>query len=131
MKYDYREAVADNVREWVKENVKRGEYDNSDDLYEYLQDTLWVEDSVTGNASGSYFCNAYKAAECLVGNWDLLAEALSEFGESDINPIEKGEEWCDVTIRCYILGEAIAEVIDELDDEGFFDEEEEGEEDND
>lgn len=35
----------------------------------------------------------------------------------ELNPIEMGAEWCDVTIRCYLLRPCIAEVIEELDKE--------------
>jgi hypothetical protein len=47
----------------------------------------------------------------------LLRDALYEFGCDDVNPIDKGEEWCDVTIRCYLLGECLAEVLDDLEEE--------------
>lgn len=52
----------------------------------------------------------------LAHNWDLLEEALDAFGE-DENPIRKGAEWCDVTIRCYLLANAISEALDELEEE--------------
>ena len=41
------------------------------------------------------------------------------------NPIEKGAEWCDVTIRCYLLNQAISSVLEEIEDE--FNEAHEGE----
>ena len=69
---------------------------------------------MTGNGSGSYTFNTYEAEENLVGNWDLLLEALENFGQADINPIEKGAEWCDVTIRCYLLPSAIDDVLEEM-----------------
>lgn len=31
--------------------------------------------------------------------------------------LEKGAEACDVTIRCYLLGQAISEVLDEVEKE--------------
>lgn len=46
----------------------------------------------------------------------MLTEAVKEFG-CDENVLEKGAEWCDVTIRCYLLGQAIAEVLDDLEEE--------------
>ena len=76
---------------------------------------LFISDSVTGNASGSYFCNSWKAEECLCHNIELLAEALHEFG-SDISYLENGAEACDVTIRCYLLGQALNETLDELEE---------------
>lgn len=114
-RYDYRQAMYDDIVNWLYDHREIiNECDDIDDLTERLNDDLWTEDSVTGNASGSYYCNAWRAAEALAFNWDLLLEALEEFGQSDVNPIEKGEEWCDVTIRCYLLGEMIGEVLDSI-----------------
>lgn len=42
--------------------------------------------------------------------------------------LDKGAEWCDVTIRCYLVGEAIRNVLDELEEDGKFDEDENEEE---
>jgi hypothetical protein len=69
---------------------------------------------VTGNASGSYTFNAWKAEEYLCHNLDLLGEALAEFGCEPNYITEKGAEACDVTIRCYLLGQAISEVLSEM-----------------
>ena len=113
-KYNYLEAVKEDVLNYIKENVSFEDFEDRDELEEHLNDVLWTEDSVTGNASGSYYCNTWKSAEALAHNWDILEEALEEFG-FDVNPIEKGEEWCDVTIRCYLLPDAISEVLDEID----------------
>ena len=115
MKYDYLAEVKKDVEQWINENENEipKQYD-VENLEEYLGETLWVEDSVTGNASGSYTFNAYEAEENLNHNWDLLQEALQEFGCEE-NPIEKGAEWCDVTIRCYLLNIAISEVLSEID----------------
>ena len=128
MKYDYREAVEEDVRKWVQENVNKGDYDYYD-LSNYLYDTLVTEDSVTGNGSGSYCCNADQAEECLKGNLDILADAFWDFGYDAIG-IDKAlrdANTCDVIIRCYLLGEAIYTVVEELNCNGFFDDEEEGE----
>lgn len=114
--YNYMEAMTEDIKEYIKNEVTLSDYSDRDELEEYLNDTLWTEDSITGNASGSYFCNAYKAEECLCHNWDLLAEAVQEFGYTE-NVLEKGAEWCDVTIRCYLLGQAIAEVLDDMEEE--------------
>lgn len=81
-----------------------------------LNDTLFVNDNVTGNASGSYTFSAWQAEENLCHNFELLTEALTEFGY-DLSSLEKGAEACDVTIRCYLLGQAISEVLDEVEEE--------------
>lgn len=106
--YDYREAVCEDIRAYIKENGFESE--------EQLNDDLWCEDSVTGNASGSYTFSTWQAEENLCHNWDLLEDAMREFG-CDVDIAEKGAEWCDVTIRCYLLGECISKVVSELLDE--------------
>ena len=121
--YDYREAMTEDVKEWIKENIDLTEWtEDREGLEQQLNDDLWTEDSITGNASGSYYCNSYKAEESIAHNWDLLNEALDEFGQNDINVIKKCAEWADVTIRCYLLWSVISEVLDELEENGDFDE---------
>lgn len=116
MKYDYYNAMKDDIKEYLKENYEREDYENTrkDDLYEKLYDDLWVEDSVTGNGSGSYTFNAFESGEYIAHNMDLLREALQEFGYLPTQWVSKGEEWCDVTIRCYLLPQVLSEVLDEI-----------------
>lgn len=116
--YNYLEAVTADVLDYIKDEINLAEWKgNRDGLEEKLNDDLWTVDSVTGNASGSYYCNAWRAEEALAHNWDVLEEALAEFGQDGVNVIEKGAEWADVTIRCYRLGQAIAEALDTLEDD--------------
>lgn len=115
--YNYLESVKSDVHAYILTEIDLNEWKgNADGLEEHLNDVLWVHDSVTGNASGSYTFNTYKAEENLAHNWDILEEALDEWGY-DENPIKKGAEWCDVTIRCYLLSAAIAEVLEEFEEE--------------
>lgn len=124
--YDYREAMTEDVKEWIKENIDLTEWtEDREGLEQQLNDDLWTEDSITGNASGSYYCNSYNAEKSIAHNWNLLNEALDEFGQNDINVIEKGAEWADVTIRCYLLWSVISDVLDEMEENGDFDESEE------
>ena len=119
MDYDYREAMRtdinnaiDEKEEWIGKTIKEA-YEDVDEAFDQLYDDMWVDDSVTGNASGSYTFNTYKAEEYICHNLDLLEYAMNEFGCEDVNAIEKGAEWCDVTIRCYLLGEILREVLEE------------------
>lgn len=105
MEYNYYETVLKDVREALKETDVRD--------YEELYDQLWTDDAVTGNGSGSYTFNAWEAEENLCHNMALLLEALQEFG-GDISYLEKGAEACDVTIRCYLLPQALSEALEEL-----------------
>ena len=112
-KYDYLSAVESDVREYIENNVNFHDYSDLDEMKEDLNEKLFVEDSVTGNASGSYTFNTWKAEEYLCHNLDLLAEANEEFGgSSDI--LSDGAEMCDVTIRCYLLGKAIENVAPDM-----------------
>ena len=121
MEYNYLEAVTADVLEHIREEYSTEEIaaklDERDEWEQELHDDLWCCDSVTGNASGSYTFNTWRAEEYLAHNWGELADALLEFGCSDCNPIEKGAEWCDVAIRCYLLTQAIGDALDELEAE--------------
>ena len=129
MSYNYMNAMTEDIRDYITENINREDYtEDRDGLEEYLNDTLWTEDSVTGNASGSYTFNRETAKEYVLDKTDLLKEAYTEFGQKEkIADVICDEDWesADVTIRCYLLGQAIAEVLDDLDSEGYFDSTEE------
>lgn len=129
MSYNYLEAMKDDIRTYIDENVTQEDWiENRDGLENHLNEELWTEDSVTGNASGSYTFNSYTAKEYVMGNTDLLAEALTEYGsrEEAASILLDGKwEGADITIRCYLLGQAISEVLDEYEENGYFDSTEE------
>ena len=85
-----------------------------EEFYNKLHDDLWVCDSVTGNASGSYTFSTWQAEENICHNLYLLKSAVEEFGDSLGEAVYKGAEYCDVTIRCYLLGSVLYQVLDEL-----------------
>jgi hypothetical protein len=121
--YNYMEAIKADIRNYleyemdIENDILTGQFEDRDEIEEYLNDTLWTEDSITGNASGSYTFSTYEAEENLCHNLDLLGEALQEFGCGPEYLMNEGAEAADVTIRCYLLGQAIAEVLDEIEDE--------------
>ena len=125
-KYNYFEAVKNAVLDYINENEIKVTTSNKDELAEQLHDDLWADDSVTGNGSGSYFFNTWKAEEALCHNLDLLGEACEEFG-STADLLKDGAEACDVTIRCYLLPQAISEAMDELEEDDEDEDEEDGE----
>ena len=112
--YNYMEAMTEDIKEYIKNEVTLSDFSDREELEEHLNDTLWTEDSVTGNVSGSYTFNAYQAEEYICHNLDLLAEACEEFGTESL---KEGAESCDVTIRCYLLSRVIAEVLDDMEEE--------------
>lgn len=118
MEYNYLEAIKDDVREYINSEFKnldelKARYSTKEEIVDFLDERLWVVDSVTGNASGSYTFNAYMAEEYLCHNMDILREALNEFGVPEYL-LDHSAEYFDVTIRCYLLDNAIVEVVDEL-----------------
>ena len=104
---DYQNEVKADAMDAIKENV---EYcDTWDDMY----DSLFVDDSVTGNGSGSYYFNTAKAEEAVSGII-FDADAVEEFrgmGYDGI-PTEEGAETCDVIARCIALGLVAGELED-------------------
>lgn len=111
--YNYLENVKEDVRNYIEENKIVVTNENREEVEEELNDTLFTEDNVTGNASGSYTFSTWQAEENLCHNFELLTEALTEFYR-DLSYLEKGAEACDVTIRCYLLRQAISEVLNEI-----------------
>ena len=109
MKYDYMENLKEDIQDYINENKEYLEGKDEQELY----DMFFLEDAITGNASGSYYCNAWKAEEAICHNMDLVEEAYEMFGYDGI-PKDTGAEAMDVTVRCYLLGNALSEVLDEI-----------------
>lgn len=124
-KYNYLEAVTEDIRDYL-DSKDLTEYESRDEAESALYDRLWTADSVTGNASGSYYCNTWRAEEALAHNLDLLAEAVDEFG-GEMDVLRDGAEACDVTIRCYLLSRTLSDVLDEYEEAGTWDTEEDAE----
>lgn len=103
----YKREIRGRIRQYLNDNdAWKKEFT---DLY----DELFIADSVTGNASGSYYRNAYKAQQALVPaifDQDLLNLYLSDY-EISLKDLEKGPEWFDVSIRCALLADCLAEVL--------------------
>lgn len=116
--YNYLEAVTNDAKQAILENMDMWEWHNREELEENANDWLWTADEVTGNASGSYTFSTWQAEENLCHNMDQLEEACNEFGQDIGEAVKQGAEYCDVTIRCYLLGQAISAALDELEEEG-------------
>lgn len=109
-KYDYREEMRKDIMEWLADNrtdhISQEEHNK---LYQELREL----DCITGWTSGSRFYEAWPAGDAVAHNWDLLAAALDEYGYAKANPFRRGEQWCDVLIRCYLLGSVLYECVNE------------------
>lgn len=121
-KYNYLDHEIEDVISYLKDNwnsdqieqLRQEQENDPESLEEKLYDALWAADSVTGNGSGSYTFNTNKAEEYLCHNLSLLGKALEEFGEENATKYLNDPEAADVTIRCYLLSQAISEAVNDL-----------------
>lgn len=122
--YNYLEAVTADAKQAILENMNDWNFSDREELEEIANDNLWADDNVTGNGSGSYTFNREAAKEYVTKSddgMDTLRDAVREFDcehEAFSAFLEENWEYCDVTIRCYLLGQAISAALDELEEEG-------------
>ena len=115
MPYDYKTRLVHDIKNYMEDSINIDEYESLDELSEYLNDTLWTEDSVTGNGSGSYTFNHAEAKQYVLDNMNLAVEMAREFDCKDRFMdwlFDDDYESIDVSIRCYLLRSAIDEVKD-------------------
>ena len=116
---DYKNETRENIKEYIRENYEKEELDSID--LDSLRDDLFMADSVTGNASGSYTCNTYQAEQNVSGIiWDdEFIDALDfAYGEDIGDCMKRGAETVDVTARCLSLDYLdLQEIVDEIADE--------------
>ena len=119
MAYNYLEELKLDVKNYINEVASDYmDCEDMDELRDELYDNLWDEDSVTGNGSGSYTFNREEAKKYVSDNLDLMVEAYKEFNSIErlVNDLEALDfETIDVTIRCYLLSQALDEVLEDED----------------
>lgn len=91
--------------------------ENTEDLDEAWDDfyeDLFIDDSVTGNGSGSYWFNSKKAEESLGAFiWDEdIVWLLEAMGGNIGDIVNRGPEVADVIIRCEMLGQVEKDIHD-------------------
>lgn len=116
--YNYLEEMKSDVMEYINNEINLADYEDRDELEQFLNDELFTVDSVTGNASGSYTFNRWQAKKYVDDSMDELESAVNEFCIDSETVADKflSEDWeyFDVIIRCHLLGQAIAEALDEM-----------------
>ena len=119
MAYNYLEELKSDVKNYINEVASDYmDCEDMDELRDSLYDNLWNEDSVTGNGSGSYTFNREEAKKYVSDNLDLMVEAYKDLDsiESLVDDLEALDfETIDVTIRCYLLSQALDEVLEDED----------------
>lgn len=102
------DVAAENFDGYLENN------DDFDDAWDEFYEDLYIDDSVTGNASGSYWFNREKAKESL-GEfiWDEdIVWLLEEMGDTIEGVVKCDPEVVDVIIRCAMLGHVEGAVKD-------------------
>lgn len=119
MAYNYLEELKSDIKNYINEVASDYmDCEDMDELRDSLYDNLWDEDSVTGNGSGSYTFNREEAKKYVSDNMDLMVEAYKDLDsiESLVDDLEALDfETIDVTIRCYLLSQALDEVLEDGD----------------
>lgn len=119
--YNYLEAMKNDIKEYINNNINLADYADRDELESYLNDELFTKDSVTGNTSGSYTFSRAQAQKYVTDNMDFLKDACEDLGvdAATVGEWFLSDDWenMDVIIRCYLLGQAIGEVLDDMKEE--------------
>ena len=132
MKYDYVESMKRDILDYIADEIDRADYDDRDELETALNDDLWAEDAITGNGCWGYG-KYHEIPDETIRNYvrenlDLCKEALREFCTEKDEIIDKffddDYSYFDCTIRCYCLNWAISKALDELENDGYFDDDE-------
>jgi len=111
MTYDYLENMIEDIKYFIK-IIEIRDCSDMDDVEQYLNDYFWDDDEVTGNGYNGYATHE-EARGYLIGNEELLVEAIKEFGNEKEDYVRAltEPEFADTTIRCYLLGQAIHEAL--------------------
>lgn len=118
-RYNYRKAIIKDIKDYIKDNpCDWADPSIIDDPFDYWYDVLWAEDCVTGN--GAYwYAKEDECEEYLAHNIDLALEACEEYCVDmralfEAAAIGNAARYIDCTIRCYLLGECLSQVLEEL-----------------
>ena len=110
--YNYKEEMVNELESMIKDSDIDFTGKNRGEAFEELQDLAFDRD-LTGNRTGSYFCDELKAESALLGNFGLLQDAVDDFGTESIDsPDLLTGEHLDILVREHLLPSVIDEVLD-------------------
>ena len=113
-KNDYVEETKENAKEYIQFEWQYLKDKDKEEIF----DILFLEDSVTGNGSGSYTFSTYQAQQNiseLIFDDDFIDELEGNFGGNLGDLLKRGAEAVDVTARCLALYYVdIDEILEEL-----------------
>lgn len=110
----YYEQVLADGKDFIDENIE----DMFDYTFDDMLDDMFVSDSVTGNASGSYTFNTNRAIQNVSEaiSDPQIAYILDSIIDCDIRDYLDNPEALDVSIRCAMLYEVAGELEEYYDD---------------
>ncbi|MQB62825.1 hypothetical protein DN451_03775 [Lactobacillus reuteri] len=110
--YNYKSEMVDELESILKDSDIEFDGKNRGEAYEALQDLAFDRD-LTGSRTGSYWCNELKAERALLGNFDLIQDAVDDFGTESIDsPDLLTGEHLDILVREHLLPSVIDDVLD-------------------
>jgi len=118
MSYNYRTEMKQDILDYINSNITLEDWEFHGDLEDYLYNELWADDSITGNG-GNYYSLEFVCNNCLAYNLDLMMEACEEFYvdmKTLLQHYHNGNlaRYLDCAIRCYLLGEVLYDVLNEI-----------------
>ena len=126
MKYDYRQAMVKDIKNYIIDNYMEPAPDMTrDDYIEALDDELWGVDMITGNG-GFYYGTEEECAGYIGYGITEFVNAQEEYGWEWSDTMreqfrEAPARFIDCMIRTTLLAECIDKAVEEL---GYFKEEE-------
>ena len=122
--YNYRKAVESDVRTWLEDNREDWKDVEQDDLFDYLFDRMFDDDSVTGNGPGSYTMDRWTARCNVMGDSesdDIISDMVDEgiLDNERLGEYYSSQNWeaIDVMIRCHLLDEILPYIVNEIEEE--------------
>lgn len=111
-KYDYLEAMTDDIVNYVVSEQPTDEELRDDDFWYRIEEDCWQDSTITGNGEGGWYFDDDEEARKAVfteENVKILVDALQEFGNAPESYrrafLEPG--YADCTICCYMLNQAL------------------------
>ena len=121
MRYSYKDTVKEDVMEWMSYHEDDMDGMGRHERFEYIYDRTWIADEVTGNASGSYTMSRYDARRNYMEDEDsdeyifqMIEDGFMSASDLGTHIASSNWEWVDVNIRCWLLGDCITEILDEM-----------------
>lgn len=103
--YDYTKSVTDDIEEYFSERMIGLAHVDIADLIKKITN----DENVTGCGSGSYTMSTVAAEQNLVGNYDILRDAVAEIWPS-FNLLKDGPEAADILIRQYLVPSIVCDM---------------------